>query len=94
MLKHQEEFIKLMDEKFGVKGKPRIAYYEYYKRKPDRGILVELNPFTTTRLFISDKPRSYYHRWTSELKSEHLPPCVWLTSRSDSNLGLDKGFFI
>lgn len=94
MLKHQEEFIKLMDEKFGVKGKPRIAYYEYYGNKPDRGIIVELKPFNNTRLFISDKPISYYHKWTSELNSRHLPPCVWLTGKSDKDLGIDKGFFI
>lgn len=93
MEKHQEEYIKLLDEKFGVKGKPRRAYYKY-KDTPDRGIVVELEPFPITRIFISDEPRSYYHKWTTELKSEHLPNCVWLTGKTDSQLGLDKGFFI
>lgn len=90
---YQKEYIKLLDEKFGVKGTPRIAYYEY-KDTPDRGIIVELEPFPTTRIFISDKPRSYYHKWTTELNSRHLPKCIWLTGKTDSQLGLDKGFFI
>lgn len=41
MKEHQKEYIKLLDEKFGVKGKPRRAYYEY-RDTSDRGILVEL----------------------------------------------------
>lgn len=93
MEEYQKEYIKLIDEKFGVKGKPRRAYYEYYST-PDRGIIVELEPFPVTRIFISDEPRSYYHKWSTELDSGHLPSCVWLTSKSDSQLGLDKGFFI
>ena len=93
MEKHQEEYIKLLDEKFGVKGKPRRAYYEYYNT-PDRGIIVELEPLPVTRIFISDEPRSYYHKFASDLKSKHLPNCVWITSKSDSSLCLDKGFFI
>lgn len=93
MKEHQKEYIKLLDEKFGVKGKPRRAYYEYYNT-PDRGIIVELEPLPVTRIFISDEPRSYYHKWSSELNSMHLPDCVWLTSKSDSSLCLDKGFFI
>lgn len=93
MKEHQKEYIKLLDEKFGVKGKPRRAYYEYYST-PDRGIIVELRPFSTTRIFISDEPRSYYHKWSTELDSMHLPDCVWLTSKPDSQLCLDKGFFI
>ena len=92
MEEHQKEYIKLLDEKFRVVGKPRRAYYEYYST-PDRGILVELKPLNT-RIFISDEPRSYYHKWSSELNSMHLPNCVWLTSKSDSKLCLDKGFFI
>lgn len=93
MEKHQEEYIKLLDEKFGVNGKPRRAYYEYYST-PDRGILVELEPFPITRIFISDEPRSYYHKWATELKSEHLPPCVWLTRYSNSALSIIDSFFI
>lgn len=93
MEEHQKEYIKLIDEKFGVKGKPRRAYYAYYSTL-DRGIIVELEPFPATRIFISDEPRSYYHKWYTELDSGHLPNCVWLTSKSDSRLGLDKGFFI
>lgn len=93
MEEHQKEYIKLLDEKFGVKGKPRRIYYEY-RNTPDRGILVELEPFPVTRIFIADEPRSYYHKWSSKLDSVHLPDCVWLTSESDSKLGLDKGFLI
>lgn len=93
MEEHQKEYIKLLDEKFGVKGKPRRAYYEYYNT-PDRGIIVELRPLPVTRIFISDEPRSYYHKWSTELDSMHLPDCVWLTSKSDSQLCLDKRFFI
>ena len=93
MLNHQEEYLELLDKKFGVKGKPRRVNYSYGKI-PDRGILVELEPFPITRIFISDEPRSYYHKWTTELKSEHLPNCVWLTVKQDSQLGLDKGFLI
>ena len=93
MLKHQDEYLELLDKKFGVKGKPRRTYYSYGKI-PDRGILVELRQFGTTRIFISDEPKSYYHKWASKLNSMHLPNCVWLTSKSDSKLGLDKGFFI
>lgn len=93
MEEYQKEYIKLIDEKFGVKGKPRRAYYEYYST-PDRGIIVELESCPVTRIFISDEPRSYYHKWATGLDSGHLPSCVWLTSMSDSQLGLDKGFFI
>ncbi len=93
MKEHQKEYIKLIDEKFGVKGKPRRAYYEY-KGTPDRGIIVELEPLPVTRIFISDEPKPYYHKWYTELDSGHLPSCVWLTLKSDSRLGLDKLFFI
>ena len=93
MEEYQKEYIKLLDEKFGVVGKPRRAYYSY-GRVPDRGIIVELEPLPITRIFISDKPRSYYHRWSSELDSEHLPNCIWLTSKSDRDLDIHKGFYI
>ena len=93
MEEHQKEYIKLLDEKFGVVGKPRRAFYSY-GRIPDRGIIVELDPLPITRIFISDKPRSYYHRWTTELNSEHLPNCIWLTSKSDRDLDINKGFYI
>lgn len=93
MERHQKEYIKLLDEKFKVVGKPRRAYYSYGKI-PDKGILVELEPLHATRIFISDEPRSYYHKWTTELNSDHLPSCIWITSKSDNDLNLDKGFFI
>lgn len=93
MLKHQDEYIKLLDEKFGVVGKPRIVHYSYGKI-PDRGILVELEPLPVTRVFISDEPRNYYHKWTTELNSSHLPCCVWLTSKSDKDLDIKSGFYI
>ena len=93
MEEHQKEYIKLLDEKFGVVGNPRRAFYSYGKI-PDIGIIVELEPLKETRIFISDKPKHYYHRWTAELDSKHLPKCVWITGMSDRALGLDKGFFI
>lgn len=93
MERHQKEYIKLLDEKFKVVGKPRRFYYNYGKI-PDRGILVELEPLSSTRIFISDEPRSYYIKWTSELNSEHLPSCMWFISKSDNDLNLDKEFFI
>lgn len=93
MEKHQEEYIKLIDEKFGVKSKPRRAYYEY-RNTPDRGIIVEIEPLSITRIFISDEPRSYYHKWSAQLDSGHLPTCVWLTRYSDSALSIIDGFFI
>lgn len=93
MKKHQEEYLKLLEDRFGVKVKPKIAYFSY-EEIPDRGIIVELKPFNTTRIFISDEPRSYYHKFSSELKSQHLPKCVWLTSKSDIDLKIIKGFFI
>lgn len=92
MKKHQEEYLKLLEDRFGVKAKPKIAYFSY-EEIPDRGIIVELNPFNTI-IFISDEPRSYYHKFSSELKSQHLPKCVWLTSKSDSDLRINNGFFI
>ena len=93
MKKHQKEYIKLLDEKFGVVGNPRRACYSY-STIPDRGILVELEPLSVTRIFISDEPRSYYHKFTSELNSEHLPSCIRITSKSDNDLNLDKVFLI
>lgn len=93
MKEHQNEFLKLLDEKFGVVGKPRRAYYSY-GRVPDRGIIVELEPLPVNRIFISDEPRSYYHKWSTELKSEHLPNCIWITSKSDRGLGINKEFYI
>lgn len=93
MEEHQKEYIKLLDEKFGVVGKPKRAYYSY-GHIPDRGIIVELEPLPVTRVFISDEPRSYYHKWTTELNSSHLPGCIWITSKSDIDLDINKGFFI
>lgn len=93
MLKHQDEYLELLDKKFGVKCNPRRAHYSHGKI-PDRGILVELRQLSTTRIFISDEPKNYYHKWATKLNSSHLPACVWLTSESDSSLCLDKGFFI
>lgn len=62
MLKHQDEYLELLDEKFRVVG----------------------------------KPRSYLHKFTTELDSFHLPTCVWLTRWSDKELEVDMeiGFFI
>lgn len=93
MTKYQEEYIKLLDEKFEVVGKPKVAYYSYSKT-PDIGILVELKSLPVTRVFISYEPKSYYHKFNSELDSKHLPNCIWLTRKPDKNLCLAKGLYI
>ena len=92
MKEHQKEYIKLIDDKFRIKRKYTRVNYNYYDTI-DKGILLELESFRS-RIFISDRPRNYYHKWETYLNSEHLPKCVWLTSKSDSELGLDKSFFI
>lgn len=93
MENHQKEYIKLLDKKFGVVGKPRRAFY-WYGTIPDRGIIVKVESLPFTRIFISDEPKSYYHKWSTELKSLHLPNCIWLTSESSRDLSINKGFFI
>lgn len=41
MLKHQDEYLELLNEKFRVVGKPRRVHYSYGKI-PDSGIAVEI----------------------------------------------------
>jgi hypothetical protein len=96
MLKHQDEYLELLNEKFRVVGKPRRVHYSYGKI-PDSGIAVEIKNFGSgCVVFIADKPRSYLHKFTTELDSFHLPTCVWLTRWSDKELEVDMeiGFFI
>ena len=92
MKEHQKEYIKLIDDKFRIKRKYTGINYNC-DGIIDKGILLELESFRS-RVFISDRPKNYYHKWETQLNSEHLPNCVWLTRKSDSELGLGKSFFI
>lgn len=96
MEKHQEEFIKLIDEKFDISVKPRIATYKRYRDTIDSGVVVELSNggFIPRLVFLSDNPRKYFHKWSMELESEHLPNCVWITRYSDPALSIIDRFFI
>lgn len=97
MEKHQKEYIKLLEDKFNIAGEPRIATYNRHRHTIESGIAVEIKNFGDgVVVFIADNPRSYLHKFATELVSEHLPPCVWLTRWSDKDLELHlgKGFFI
>lgn len=96
MEEHQKEYIKLLDEKFGVKGKPRIAIYKSNRDVINSGIVVELSDsgFNPRLVFLSDNEGGYFHKWSMELDSEHLPPCVWLSRYSDPYLSIIDSFFI
>lgn len=96
MEKHQKEYIKLLEDKFNIVGKPRIATYNRHRHRIDSGIVVELDgsEFEHRLVFLSDNPRSYFHKWLMELDSDHLPQCVWITRYSDSDLSIIDGFFI
>lgn len=45
-------------------------------------------------IFEGIKMEEHQKEYIKLLDSGHLPSCVWLTSKSDSQLGLDKGFFL
>ena len=96
MTKYQEEYLKLLVEKFDIIGKHRIATYKRYEGVIDSGIIVELayGGFEPRLVFLSDNPRNYFHKWILELDSDHLPQCVWITKYSDSALSIIDGFFI
>ena len=96
MLKHQEEYIKLIAEKFGIVGKQKVATYKHHSDIEDSGIIVELKGYISNPrlVFIADNSRNYFHKWRSELNSEHLPRCVWITRYSDSNLSIIDRFFV
>lgn len=97
MEEHQKEYIKLLEDKFNIAGEPRMATYNRHRHTIESGIAVEIKNFGDgVVVFIADSPRSYLHKFITELDSEHLPPCVWLTRWSDKDLELhlDKGFFI
>lgn len=96
MLKHQEEYLELLREKFDIVGKPRIATYKRNRDVIDSGIVVELSNgwFEPILVFLSNNSRIYFHKWATEICSAHLPPCVWLTRYSDSALSIIDSFFI
>ncbi len=96
MKEHQKEYIKLIKERFGILGKPRKATYKRRRNTIDSGIVVELNydSFSPNLVFISDKPRNYFHKWQMELESDHLPLCVWITRYSDTALDIIERFYI
>lgn len=96
MKEYQKEYLKLIGEKFDITVKPRIATYKKCRDVIDSGIVVELSEagFSSKLVFLSDNKRSYFHKWSMELDSEHLPPCVWLTRYSDSALSIIDSFFI
>lgn len=96
MEEYQKEYLKRIGERFDITVKPRIATYKRRRDVNDRGIVVELREdgFSPKLVFLSDKQRSYFHKWATVLGSEHLPPCVWLTSYSDPALNITDGFFI
>lgn len=96
MTKYQEEYIKLISEKFKIKGKIKRASYKRLENTIDSGIIIELTSHTLNPklVFISDTPRNYFHTWSMELKSEHLPQCIWITRYIDKDLEVVKGFYI
>lgn len=96
MKEYQKEYLKLIGERFDITVKPRIATYKRHRDVIDSGIVVELSEaaFLPKLVFLSDNQRGYFHKWSMELDSEHLPPCVWITRYSDSALSIIDGFFI
>lgn len=96
MKKHQEECLELIGERFDITVKPRIATYKRNRDVIDSGIVVELSNggFEPILVFLSDNERNYFHQWATELDSEHIPQCIWLTRYSDSALSIIDGFFI
>lgn len=96
MLKHQEEYLKLIGDKFDITVMPRIATYKKYRDTIDRGVVVELSDsgFNHRLVFLSDNERDYFHKWLLELDSEHLPKCVWITRYSDSALSIINSLFV
>lgn len=96
MTKYQEEYIRLISEKFKIIGKPKRASYKRWENTIDSGIIIELKSHTLNHklVFISDTPRNYFHTWSMELKSEHLPQCVWITRYTDEDLCLTKWFYV
>lgn len=97
MLKHQEEYLKLLEDKFVINNIYQRVTYKRVKGIVDIGIAVEvknLGTGTVFAVFIADNPRKYLHKFASKLESGHLPPCVWLAKISDKELDIHKGFFI
>lgn len=96
MKEYQKEYLKLIEERFDIIGKPRIAIYRRRRDVIDSGIVVELSDsgFNPRLVFLSDNEGDYFHKWSMELDSEHLPPCVWLTRYSDPYLSIIDSFFI
>nr|DAW09273.1 MAG TPA: hypothetical protein [Caudoviricetes sp.] len=58
--------------------------------------MVELHGYDTNSrlIFLADNQMECFHRLTSELDSEHLPCCVWITRYTDNYLDIHRGFYI
>ena len=96
MEKHQEEYIKLISEKFKINGEPKRASYKRFEDIYDSGIVIELESsiFNPRLVFLSDTPESYFHRWVSQLGKSNLPRIVWITTYNDKDLCIHSGFYI
>ena len=97
MEKHQEEYLKLLEDKFVINNIYQRVTYKRGKDRVDIGIAVEVEDLDTGivfAVFIADNPREYLHKFASKLESGHLPPCVWLTKLSDKDLKIHEGFFL
>ena len=94
-----EKVVKaLQDKKYTITHYPTRGYIEIedvgYKKF--YGSVVELSDsgFNPRLVFLSDNEGGYFHKWSMELDSEHLPPCVWLSRYSDPYLSIIDSFFI
>lgn len=96
MTKYQEEYLKLLTKRFGTIGKPKRATYKHHEGACDSGIIISLetDKFNPRLIFLSNTQREYFHRWSMELPSEHLPTCVWITRYTDKDLSFVKGFYV
>lgn len=98
-----DELMKIIDDSIDdeywiAKNTKRCLLNQYWDLENVPGYVVEIYDRDNEKdhLFIADKPRSYLHKFTTELDSFHLPTCVWLTRWSDKKLEVDMeiGFFI
>ena len=96
MEKHQEEYIKLLSERFDIVGKPKRASYKRMGDTWNSGIIIELKTYTCDPrlVFLSDTQENYFHRWESQLGRSNLPRCVWITGYTDRDLYVYRGLHI